>query len=86
VGGDVLSGGSGTNTLMLTNAGSVNLGGVGNFATIDLFGGTNTVSVSADRSQGGYGANALRMVTAAEILHFRDIRAVANRECVSLKR
>jgi hypothetical protein len=36
IGGDVLTGGSGTNTLVLTSAGTVNLGGVSKFPTIDL--------------------------------------------------
>ena len=36
MGGDTLTGGSGTNTLVLTSAGTVNLGGVSKFATIDL--------------------------------------------------
>ena len=47
VGGDTLTGGSGTNTLALTSAGTVSLGGVSNFGTIDLFAGNNTVLVSA---------------------------------------
>ena len=45
VGGDTLTGGSGTNTLTLTSAGSINLGGVGKFATINLAAGNSAVTV-----------------------------------------
>ncbi len=45
--GDTLTGGSGTNVLMLTNSGTANLGGVSNFATIDLFAGNTTVYATA---------------------------------------
>ena len=45
VGGDVLTGGSGSNTLALSSAGSVNLGGVSKFATISLLAGNSTVTV-----------------------------------------
>ena len=54
VGGDTLTGGSGTNTLVLTTAaGSVNLGGVSKFATIDLATGNNTVTVTDTTLSGG---------------------------------
>ncbi len=36
VGGDTLTGGSGSNTLTVTSAGTVGLGGVSKFGTIDL--------------------------------------------------
>ena len=45
VGGDTLTGGSGTNTLVLTSAGTANLDGVSNFQTIDLAAGGNTVTL-----------------------------------------
>jgi hypothetical protein len=44
VGGDTLTGGSGANTLLLTSAGTVNLGGVSKFGTIDLAAGNSTVT------------------------------------------
>ena len=53
VGGDTLTGGSGTNTLMLTSAGSVNLGGVSKFATINLAAGNSTVTVTDKTLSGG---------------------------------
>ena len=53
VGGDTLTGGSGTNTLMLTSAGTANLGGVSKFATIDLAAGNNTVTVTDTTLSGG---------------------------------
>ena len=46
VGGDTLTGGSGTNEVVLTSAGSVNLGGVSKFHTIYLAAGSNTVTVT----------------------------------------
>jgi hypothetical protein len=53
VGGDTLTGGSGANTLVLTTAGAVNLGGVSNFATINLATGNNTVTVTDTTLSGG---------------------------------
>ena len=53
VGGDTLTGGSGTNTLTLTSAGSVNLGGVSKFATINLAAGNSTVTVTHTTLSGG---------------------------------
>ncbi len=53
VGGDTLTGGSGTNTLTLTSAGSVNLGGVSKFGTINLAAGNNTVTVTDKTLSGG---------------------------------
>ena len=53
VGGDTLTGGSGANTLTLTNAGSANLGGVSDFATIDLAAGNSTVTVTDTTLAGG---------------------------------
>ena len=53
VGGDTLTGGSGTNTLVLTSAGTSNLGGVSKFATIDLAAGNNTVTVTDATLSGG---------------------------------
>ncbi len=53
VGGDSLTGGSGINTLVLTSAGSVNLGGVSNFARIQLASGNNTVTVTDNTLSGG---------------------------------
>ncbi len=44
--GDALTGGSGTNTLVLTSAGVLSLGGVSNFPTIDLAAGNSTVTVT----------------------------------------
>jgi hypothetical protein len=46
VGGDTLTGGSGTNTLVLTSAGAFSLGGVSKFATINLAAGNSTVTVT----------------------------------------
>ena len=53
VGGDTLTGGSGTNMLTLTSAGSVNLGGVSKFGTINLAAGNNTVTVTDKTLSGG---------------------------------
>ncbi len=53
VGGDTLTGGSGDNTLVLTSAGSVNLGGVSKFATINLAAGNSTVTVTDKTLSGG---------------------------------
>ena len=53
VGGDTLTGGSGNNILALTSAGSVNLGGVSKFATIDLGAGNSTVTVTDTTLSGG---------------------------------
>ena len=53
VGGDVLTGGSGSNTLLLTSAGGANLGGVSKFATIDLAAGNSTVTVTDTTLSGG---------------------------------
>ena len=53
VGGDTLTGGSGSNTLVLTTAGTFSLGGVGKFATINLASGTNTVTVTNTTLSGG---------------------------------
>ena len=44
--GDTLTGGSGTNTLVLTTAGVPTFSGVSNFATIDLAPGNSTVTVT----------------------------------------
>ena len=53
VGSDTLTGGSGTNTLTLTSAGSANLGGVSKFATINLAAGNSTVTVTDTTLSGG---------------------------------
>ncbi len=53
VGGDTLTGGSGTNTLTLTSAGSANLGGVSKFGTINLAAGNSTVTVTDTTLSGG---------------------------------
>ena len=53
MGGDTLTGGSGTNTLALTSAGSANLGGVSKFATINLATGNSTVTVTDTTLSGG---------------------------------
>jgi len=53
VGGDVFTGASGTNTLVLTSAGTVNLGGVSKFGTINLAAGTNTATVTDTTLSGG---------------------------------
>ncbi len=42
---DTLTGGSGSNTLKLTNAGTINLVGVSKFGTVNLASGDNTVTV-----------------------------------------
>ena len=53
VGGDTLTGGSGTNTLVLTSAGTLSLGGVSKFGTIDLAAGNSTVTVTDTTLSGG---------------------------------
>jgi len=53
VGGDTLTGGSGSNILTLTSAGSANLGGVSDFGTIDLAAGNSTVTVTDTTLSGG---------------------------------
>jgi hypothetical protein len=53
VGGDTLTGGSGTSTLFLTSAGAANLGGVGKFGTINLAKGNGTVTVTDTTLSGG---------------------------------
>ena len=53
VGGDTLTGGSGANSLTLSSAGTVNLGGVSRFGTINLFAGNNTVTVTDKTLSGG---------------------------------
>ncbi len=53
VGGDTLTGGSGTNTLTLSSAGTVTLGGVSKFETVDLATGNNTVTVTDTTLAGG---------------------------------
>jgi hypothetical protein len=53
VDGDVLTGGSGSNSAMLINSGSVDLGGVSKFALINLDSGNNTVTVTDTRLSGG---------------------------------
>ena len=53
VGGDTLTGGSGQQRLVLTTAGSVNLGGVSKFAGINLAAGNNTVTVTDTTLSGG---------------------------------
>jgi len=53
VGGDVLTGGSGTNTLILASAGAANLNGVSKFATIHLAAGNNTLTVTDTTLSGG---------------------------------
>jgi Ca2+-binding RTX toxin-like protein len=52
-GSDTLTGGSGTNLLTLTSAGTVNLGGVSKFAAIDLASGSNTVTGTDTTLSGG---------------------------------
>src|SRR6185437_8290108 len=69
-GGDTLTGGSGTNTLTLTSAGSANLGGVSKFATINLAAGNSTVTVTDKTLSGGTvtindGASGNNAITAA---------------------
>ena len=53
MGGDTLTGGSGSNALVLTSAGTVNLGGVSKFAGINLAAGNNTVTVTDTTLSGG---------------------------------
>ena len=53
MGGDTLTGGSGANTLILTSAGTANLGGVSKFGTIDLAAGNSTVTVTDTTLSGG---------------------------------
>ena len=53
VGSDTLTGGTGTNTLTLTTAGSANLGGVSKFPTINLAAGNSTVTVTDTTLSGG---------------------------------
>ena len=53
VSNDTLTGGSGNNTLVLTVAGSLNLGGISKFATIDLAAGKNAVTVTDTTLSGG---------------------------------
>ena len=53
VGSDTLTGGSGTNTLTLTSAGSVNLAGVSKFARINLAAGNSTVTLTDTTLSGG---------------------------------
>ena len=53
VGGDILTGGSGANTLTLTTAGTFSLSGVAKFGTIDLAAGSNTVTVVDKTLSGG---------------------------------
>ena len=70
VGGDTLTGGTGTNTLTLTSAGSANLGGVSKFPTINLAAGNSTVTVTNTTLSGGTvtindGASGNNSVTAA---------------------
>ena len=48
-----MTGGSGTNTLMLTTAGSANLGGVSKFGAINLAAGNSTVTVTDTTLSGG---------------------------------
>jgi hypothetical protein len=53
VGGGTLTGGSGTNTLTLTSAGTANLGGVSKIGTIILAAGNSTVTVTDTTLSGG---------------------------------
>jgi len=53
VGADTLTGGTGADVLVLTSAGSVNLGGVSRFPTVYLAAGTNTVTVTDTTLSGG---------------------------------
>ena len=46
VGGDTLTGGSGSNSLVLTTSGTFSLGGVSKFGSIYLAAGNNTVTVT----------------------------------------
>ena len=52
-GGDTLGGGTGTDLLILNSAGSVDLSRVSNFGTINLAGGTNTVTGITDTTLSG---------------------------------
>ena len=70
VGGDTLTGGSGANTLTLTTAGSVNLGGVSKFGAVNLAAGNSTVTVTDTTLSGGSvalfdGASGNNIVSAA---------------------
>jgi hypothetical protein len=53
VGGDVLNGGNGTNTLVLTGPGNADLGGISNFGTVDLAAGNSNVTVTDTTLSGG---------------------------------
>ncbi len=53
VGGDTLTGGSGTNSLVLTTSGTFSLGGVSKFGIIYLAAGNNTVTVTDKTLSGG---------------------------------
>ena len=53
MGGDTLTGGSGTNTLILTSARTFSLATVSNFGTIDLAAGNNAVTVTDKTLSGG---------------------------------
>ena len=53
VSGDTLTGGSGTNTLTLSSAGTFSLGGVSKFPTIDLAAGNSTVTITDTTLSGG---------------------------------
>jgi hypothetical protein len=50
---DKLTGGTGNNTLILTSAANFSLGGISNFATVDLAAGNNTVTVADTTLSGG---------------------------------
>lgn len=70
--GDALVGGSGTNMLVLTSAGTINLGPISTFTTIDFAAGTNRVlgsaaEVSTDTLNGGSGTNTLVLTTAGTV-------------------
>ncbi|HVC55867.1 MAG TPA: hypothetical protein VND95_07920, partial [Stellaceae bacterium] len=58
-GGDTLGGGTGTDLLILNSAGSVDLSRVSNFGTINLAGGTNTVTVTDTTLTGAVTINGL---------------------------
>lgn len=49
----MLTGGSGTNILYMTSAGTLSLGGVSKFPTIDLAAGNSTVTVTDTTLSGG---------------------------------
>ena len=53
ISGDTLTGGSGNNTLTVTNAGTTSLSGVSKFGTINLTAGINTVTVANGTLSGG---------------------------------